>query len=388
MSRIKNLREFKNAKERRSYLEQILRMKLPHIGNFSLEENTASTRNCENMIGVAQIPMGIAGPLKTKGEYTKSEFMIPLATTEGALIASVNRGCKAINLSDGVYTYACRVGATRGPVFYVKSLNENKKLYTWIEQNEEKLKVVAKETSLHLKLRKIMTKGVARYLFSRFYFDTQDAMGMNMATIATQKIIDFIKKETGISCLSLAGNFDIDKKPAFLNFTANRGFKVWAEVILPQKVVSKILKTTSQKLFQVWLGKCVYGAIMSGSLGFNGHFANIIAALFTATGQDTAHVVEGSLGITSVEIEKNGDLYFSIYLPDLMIGTVGGGTGLATQKEALSLLGVYGGDSGRNALKFAEIVGGAVLAGELSLLASLAEGSLVRAHKVLGRGEI
>lgn len=380
-----NVRELKTVGKRREALEKELKLKLPHIGKFSLDEEVASSRNCENMIGAAQIPIGIAGPLLTKNSKLKAKsYYIPLATTEGALVASVNRGCRAITESGGASAYAYRVGQTRGPVFYVKSLEEEKKLYQWIKKNEEKLKKAAESTSRHLKLKKVKVRGLASYVFVRFSFDTGDAMGMNMVTIATQSLSELIEKETGAKCLSVAGNYDIDKKPAWLNFINNRGFKVWAEVVLKKEVLEDVLKTSAEKFFDVWLAKCMIGSAMSGSLGFNAQYANIIAAMFIATGQDPAHVVEGSMGITTAKV-LNGDLLVSVYLPALNIGTVGGGTGLATQKEALSILGVSGAG---NVERFAEIIGGAVLAGEISLLASLAEGSLAAAHKKLGRNQV
>jgi hydroxymethylglutaryl-CoA reductase (NADPH) len=377
-----NIRDFTTAEKRRKALESELDVKLLTIGSFSLDESQASTKNCENMIGSAQIPMGIAGPLRIKKDDGRSEKYIPLATTEGALVASVSRGCKAVSLSGGVSVAACKVGQTRGPVFEVASLAERKKLYTWIKDNQSKLKEVTEATSGHLQFLKAEAQGVARYLFVRFSYDTADAMGMNMVTLATEAAAQLINRETGATCLSVAGNFDIDKKPAWINFINNRGIPTWAEAVISKEVVADVLKTTPKHLFDVWLAKCMIGSAMSGSLGYNSHYANIIAALFIATGQDPAHVVEGSMGITTTNVLDNGDLYISIYLPALIIGTVGGGTTLATQKEALQLLGVFG--EGK-VEQFAEIIGGAVLAGELSLLASLAQGSLGKAHKTLGR---
>jgi hydroxymethylglutaryl-CoA reductase (NADPH) len=225
-----------------------------------------------------------------------------------------------------------------------------------------------------------MDRGVGKYRYVRFVFDTRDTMGMNMVTIATQKLVEFIETKTFCRCISLAGNYDVDKKPSWLNVIEGRGTKAWAEVTLTKKVLTTILKTTAQKAYDVWLGKCMMGSAMSGSMAFNAQFANVVAALFLATGQDLGHVGEGSLGMTTTEIINGKDLYVSVYLPDLMVGKVGGGTGLATQHEALKLLGV------ENSQKFAEIVAGAVLAGEISLLASLSEGTLAKAHKILARG--
>lgn len=376
-----HLRDFKNVKERREAVEKELGVSLQAIGNFSLNEERASTKNCENMVGAAQVPVGIAGPLKIEGI---GETYIPLATTEGALVASVSRGCKAVSLSGGAQTYTYRAGQTRGPVFEVASLKDMDSFYDWVHDNHDKLKNTAEATSKHLTFKEAHIRGVGRYVFIRLVFDTSDAMGMNMVTIATEALCRCIEKETGAKYLAVAGNFDIDKKPAWLNFINKRGFPTWAEAVIPGEIVKDVLKTTAQEIFDVWLAKCMIGSAMSGALGYNSHYANIIAALFIATGQDPAHVVEGSMGITTTKVLENGDLYISIYLPALIIGTVGGGTSLATQKEALDLLGVSGAG---NVERFAEIIGGAVLAGELSLLASLAQGTLGKAHKTLGRGE-
>jgi hydroxymethylglutaryl-CoA reductase (NADPH) len=367
-----NLRDFSSVSDRRKALEKELKVNLKNIGAFSLDESVASARNCENMIGAAQVPIGIAGPLN--GKY------IPLATTEGALVASVSRGCKAISQSGGAATDSHRVGATRGPVFRVNSLGESDRLYRFLKEHLDELKQIAKKTSNHITLEKLLTRGVGRYRYVRFVFDTQDAMGMNMVTIASDALADYIEKETGVTCIALAGNFDIDKKSAWLNFIENRGTKVWAEVTIPAKVIQKVLKTTAQKMYEVWLAKCMIGSAMSGSMGFNAQFANVIASIFLATGQDIGHVGESSIGITTAEIVNGHDVYVSVMLPDLMVGIVGGGTGLATQKEALGIIGI------KTSQEFAEVIAGAVLAGEISLLASLSEGTLTQAHKKLARG--
>lgn len=389
-----NLRDYKTVKERREAFEKEVEVSVPHIGTYSLNDELASTRNCENMIGATQVPMGIAGPLqicsKLETRNSKPEYYIPLATTEGALVASINRGCKAITESGGAFVDNHRVGATRGPVFRVNNLRESDMLYKFLKNRFGDLQQVAQNTSSHISLEKLLTRGVGRYRYVRFVFHTGDAMGMNMVTIASQALTVYIEKETGIRCLSAAGNFDIDKKPAWLNFIENRGTKVWAETTISSVVLTKVLKTTAQKVFDVWLAKCMIGSALSGSLAFNAQYANVVAAIFLATGQDLGHIGEASMGITTTEIVNKKDLYISVVLPDLMVGTVGGGTGLATQKEALDILGVAGGspagESGKNAERFAEIVGAAVLAGEISLLASLSEGTLSRAHQRLARG--
>lgn len=353
-----------SVSERRRTLEKELGIKLTTIGTKTHEARI------ENMIGATQVPLGIAGPVN--GRY------IPLATTEGALVASVNRGCKAISVSGGAAVLAVRIGATRGPVFKVKNMAESTAFYDFVTSNAATFNNIAKTTSRHITLTQVEATHAGMHCFVRFTFDTQDAMGMNMVTIATDAIGRYIEEKTGAQCVSLSGNYCVDKKASWLNFTKGRGFEVWAEVVIPEHAVKTVLKTTAQPIYDVWLAKCMIGSAMSGSMGFNAQYANILAALFIATGQDPAHVVEGSVGITTTDIQGR-NLYVSVYLPNLMVGTVGGGTILPTQQEALSIIGV------KKSEQFAEMVGAAVLAGEISLLASLAEGSLARAHKTYGR---
>lgn len=371
-----NIRSFITVKERREALEKEKSIELKNIGASLIDTTVASAKNCENMIGYTQVPMGIAGPLIIEGK----EYYIPLATTEGALVASVSRGCKAISESKGARVRSHVAGTTRGPVFYVENLSKSAEFYQFIISHIEELRAIAMTTSTHLQLLSVSSDGVGKYRFVRFSYDTQDAMGMNMVTIATDVLCKYIEKETGARCIAVAGNFDIDKKPAWINSILHRGHMVWAEATIPSDTLTTVLKTTANAVYDVWLAKCMIGSAMAGSMGFNAQYANIIAAIFLATGQDIAHVVEGSIGITTCEV-VNDDLYISIYLPDCMVGTVGGGTGLATQKEALSIMGVT------TSQAFAEVVAGAVLAGEISLLSSLAQGSLAKAHQRLARGK-
>jgi len=373
-----SLKDFKTTKERREFLEKELRVRLENISKAHVDDE--KTIHCENLIGTTSLPLGVAGPITVKNEELRiKNYYLPLATTEGALVASVSRGCKAINLSGGATSFVENVGVTRGPVFETLGLGESMEFKKWLEDNFKLLKVEAEKTSSYLKLKKLGTRVAGTYVYVRFYFDTGMAMGMNMVTIATDEMSRFIEKNTKVKCLSVSGNFCVDKKSAWSNFILGRGKKVWADVTLKKEVVKEVLKTTSEKFFEVWLAKCIIGSAISGSLGFNAHFANIVAAFFAATGQDLAHVVEGSMGVTTSKVLKNGDLYVSVYLPAVMIGTVGGGTKLKIKQEALSIIGT------KSSVKLTEVLGGAVLAGEISLLASLAEGSLSKTHQKLGR---
>jgi len=377
-----NLRAYETVSERRKALEKELGVTLSNIGTYSIDEAIASKKNCENMIGVAQIPLGIAGPLAFS---TGETCLVPLATTEGALVASVNRGCKAIVESGGVNVSVERAGVTRGPVFRVESIEEGQKLEHYLETQVLKMKEAAEQTSSHLTFKGYSIVPAGKYRYVRFVFDTQEAMGLNMITIATDAIVTLIKKDTDIDCIALSGNFCVDKKPSWQNSINGRGYRVQAEITIPSEILTKVLKTTAQTAYEVWLAKCMIGSALSGSMGFNAQFANVIAALFIATGQDPAHVTEGSIGMTTTEIVNN-DLYVAVNLPDLLIGTVGGGTGLATQQESLTLMGLDKGQEGKGSDQFAKIIAATVLAGELSLLASLEQGTLAQAHARLGRG--
>jgi len=376
-----SLRDFKTIDERRKFIEEKIKTHLSATAVYPKDLEEAQFKNCENMIGAIQIPLGIAGPLLIQGKYAKGEYYIPLATTEGALVASVSRGCKALTLSSGAKVYTENVGMTRGSLFTTNNLAESFRLKNWLEDNFAQVAKRAQATSSHLTLKKIFTKVVGRNVFVRFSFDTEEAMGMNMVTIAAEAIAELVTTETKAECVALAGNFDIDKKPAWLNSILGRGRQVWAEAVIPEEVIKSVLKTTSFKIHEVVVRKCLIGSAIAGSLGFNAHFANIMAAIFLAFGQDAAHVVEGSLGITTTELIGK-DLYISIYLPALAVGTVGGGTNLPAQKEAFTILGFTGKE---RTSQFAETIAGAVLAGELSLLASLAQGTLASSHRRLAR---
>ncbi len=368
---------------RRNFIEEISKTSLKNISNYSLDMEEAMKRNIENPIGTIQIPLGIAGPLKLIGEYAQGDFYVPLATSEGALVASVNRGCSVISAADGVTVRIADDKMTRGPVLRTKSVIEALKVKDWIKEHFKELKKAAEVTTRHGKLLKIdPIIIVGRYLYPRFIFETGDSMGMNMVTIATDNALNLLTYKTGAHVLALSGNLCVDKKPSTLNLIEGRGKSLIAEIMIPKDIVEKKLKTTSKAIVEVNISKNLVGSAISGSMGFNAQYANMIGAIFLATGQDEAHIVEGSLGITTAE-EIGGDLYFSVTLPDVPLATIGGGTRLETAKECLEIMDAYG--TGK-VKKFAEIVAGAVLAGELSLIGALAAGHLARAHKELGRG--
>jgi len=372
-----DLRPYKNPAERRLALEKELKLSLSTIGDTFCDEE--GSIHCENVIGAVGVPLGIAGPIKIHSLEGETEAYIPLATTEGALVASVSRGCKVIAEAGGSTVLSENVGVTRGPIFEVGTIKEGQRFCSWLKDHYDDLAEVAKQTSNHMKLIDSISVYHGRYVFVRFKFDTDQAMGMNMATIASTRIAQYIEEKTSVRLFAVAGNFDTDKKPSWLNMILGRGRRLRAEVIVPQELVQKLLHISPKQIEKTVIQKCWGGSIMAGSMGFNAHYANIVAAFFAATGQDLAHISEGSLGVTYAEVLENGDLYFSVYLPDILLGMIGGGTKLKAQSEARSIT------KAKTSTKLAEVLGAAVLAGELSLIASIAEGSLAEAHKRLGR---
>jgi hydroxymethylglutaryl-CoA reductase (NADPH) len=371
---------------RREFIEQETGIQLPVIGSFTIAADRAATRNCENMIGAVQVPVGVAGPLLVRGEYAHGSYYVPLATTEGALVASVNRGCNAIGRAGGAETRIIRDGMTRAPVFAARDIPHAKAVCDWVLSHKTEIAEAAESTTSHGKLTGITTSIGGTSVFVRMEFDTKDAMGMNMVTIASSKAAEIISAATGARLIALSGNMCTDKKPAAINMVLGRGRSVAAGVFLPDPLIREVLKTDARTLADVNTRKNLVGSARAGSFGFNAHAANIIAAIFIACGQDPAHVVEGSLAMTTVDLVDDG-VYVAVTLPSLPVGTVGGGTAIDTQKECLRLLGVDGGGDppGTHARTFAEIIAGAVLAGELSLIGALGAQHLARAHQKLSR---
>ena len=372
---------------RREFIESETGIKLDNVGIFSIDVERVVKRNCENMIGTVQVPVGVAGPLLVNGEYAHGSYYLPLATTEGALVASVNRGCSAITRSGGAEVRILHDGMTRAPVFAARSVAHAKQAVDWVAGHEPELRAAAESTTSHGKLTGIMPFIAGTSVFFRLNFDTKDAMGMNMVTIASAKVADLIAQGTGVRLVALSGNMCTDKKPAAINEILGRGKSVVAGVALSHDLISSIFKTDAATLFEVNYRKNLIGSARAGSMGFNAQAANVVAAMFIACGQDAAHAIDGSTCLTTVDPVPTG-VYVAVTLPSLPVGTVGGGTAVETQQECLKLLGVAGGGTppGTNAKKLAEIIGSGVLAGELSLLGALAAQHLARAHQQLGRG--
>ena len=372
---------------RREFIEEETGTKLENAGILSIDVERVVKRNCENMIGVIQVPLGVAGPVLINGGYATGNYWLPLATTEGALVASVNRGCSAITKAGGAEVRVLHDGMTRAPVFSTDSVGHAAQVGDWVKVHREELRIAAESTTSHGKLIDIVTFVAGTSVYVRLEFDTKDAMGMNMVTIASAKVADLIADGTGARLIALSGNMCTDKKPAAINGIMGRGRSVVAGVALTNELISAVLKTNAKTLAEVNTRKNLVGSARAGAMGFNAHAANVVAAMFIACGQDAAHSIDGSTCITTVDLTETG-VYVAVTLPSLPVGTVGGGTGVGTQQECLRILGVAGSGTppGTNAKKLAEIIGSAVLAGELSLLGALAAQHLARAHQQLGRG--
>ncbi len=377
---------------RRHLLETETDASLEAVGSYSFDAREAEA-NIENMIGAAQVPMGVVGPVTIDGGAASGSYHLPLATTEGALLASVNRGLSVINDAGGAAARVTKSGMTRAPVFRVDGVVEAAETVEWVDGNLETLREAAESTTSHGELLGVEPYVVGDSVYLRFAYDTKDAMGMNMVTIATGEACAVVEDQTPASLVALSGNLCSDKKPAAINAVEGRGRSVTADVLIPGDVVESRLHTTADAIAEANTRKNLIGSAKAGSLGFNAHAANVVGAAFLATGQDEAQVVEGANTITTMDARSPddgdgpADLYASVSLASLEVGTVGGGTRLPTQAEALEVLGLRGGGdpAGSNADALAEVIAVGALAGELSLLAALASRHLASAHADLGR---
>ncbi len=339
--------------------------------------------NIENYIGIAQVPLGLVGPLRVIGMRANGDFYVPMATTEGALVASYNRGAKVVSLSGGVRSACLSEGVQRTPAFKFNDLREVGEFTSWLLQNFDNIKKSAEEHTRYGKLEDIRTNIDGNQVTLIFEYITGDASGQNMVTICTYGACKYIEQNSPVKPHSwyIEGNLSGDKKASSISFTSVRGKKVVAESVIKKELVEKILHTTPEKMFDYWKTAIVNG-IQSGSIGVNGHFANGLAGIFLACGQDIATISEASVGITRFDFTQENDLYVSVTLPNLIVGTVGGGTGLPTQKECLEIIECYG--KGK-ATKFAEICAASVLCGEVSIIGAIVSGDFARAHKAFGR---
>ncbi|WJX57611.1 3-hydroxy-3-methylglutaryl-coenzyme A reductase 1 [Trifolium repens] len=344
---------------------------------------------CEMPIGFVQIPVGVAGPLLLDGK----EYTVPMATTEGCLVASTNRGCKAIYVSGGASAVVLRDGMTRAPVVRFNSAKRASQLKFFLEdpQNFDSLAHTFNKSSRFARLQSIKATMAGKNLYIRFTCSTGDAMGMNMVSKGVQNVLDFLQSDfPDMDVIGISGNFCSDKKAAAVNWIEGRGKSVVCEAVIKEEVVKKVLKTSVESLVELNMLKNLTGSAMAGALGgFNAHASNIVSAIYLATGQDPAQNVESSHCMTMMEAVNDGkDLHISVTMPSIEVGTVGGGTQLASQSACLNLLGVKGASKetpGANSRQLATILAASVLAGELSLMSAIAAGQLVKSHMKYNR---
>ncbi|TAF72206.1 MAG: 3-hydroxy-3-methylglutaryl-CoA reductase [Bacteroidetes bacterium] len=371
-------------KKRQDFLHHKTGKSFPNIFNQNVfSDATQVNGNCENFIGTAQIPLGIIGQLNIIGTAAKGDFYVPLATSEGALVASYHRGAKASRMCGGITSICYLEGVQRSPVFRFDNMGEMSTFLIFAIENSEKFQDIIARGSSHAKILDVKFNIEGNQLIINIEFYTADAAGQNMVTICTDIICKWLVENSPIkpTIWFIESNYSGDKKASAVSFMHVRGKKVSAEVNLTKEVVEKILRCKPEDMVQYWQTSTI-GVIQSGSIGAQGHVANGLTALFIATGQDVACISEASVGITRMELTSNGGVYVSVTLPNLIVGTVGGGTGLPTQRECLEMIDCFG--NGK-AHKFAEIAAGLALAGEISIAAAIASGQFSQAHQKFGR---
>ena len=370
------------AQQRRDFVKEHTGVSLEHVGKYSIAPETTNG-NIENFIGVTQTPIGLAGPVLVNGEHAKGEFYVPMATSEGTLVASYNRGMRLLREAGGIKVSVVDDAMQRAPVFVFNDAREAREFGVWIKENLPSIQEVAQSTTKSGKLRNIEQYAAARMLYLRFNFTTGDAAGQNMVGKATYFACEWIKKNypATIQRYMLSGAMDTDKKHSQLNTLHTRGKRVIAEATIPSDLLKSIMGVPAETLFKMRAISQV-GNFMAGSTNTGAHSANGIAAVFMATGQDVANVAESSAAVTFADLDDEGNYYIAITIPSLIVATYGGGTGLGTQKECLEVMDCYG--EGK-VFKLAEIIGATVLAGELSLGAAVLAGDWVSSHDALGR---
>lgn len=367
--------------ERQRFIREQTGANVEHVYKCSYDPKVTQG-NVENFVGVAQIPIGLAGPVFIDGLHAQGEFYIPLATTEGTLVASYNRGMKVLSLAGGVKTTVTGDQMQRAPVFIFDDARQARDFAFWVEEHYDEIKQAAESTTKTGKLVSIEKYHSNKFIFLRFNFRTGDAAGQNMVGRATYFACEYMKANCSlVKRYYLESNFATDKKGSYINTIMTRGKRVTAEATVPRQILIDHMRTSPESLHYHHQVSSVAG-FMSGVNNNGAHSPNGITALFIATGQDVANVAESSAGILYVELTPENDLYISITIPSLIVATYGGGTGLPTQRECLEILGCSGPD---NVYKFAEIVAAVVLAGELSLGAAISSLDWVTSHEQLGR---
>jgi len=358
---------------------------LKHVSQYSFDPHVAQG-NIEHFTGVAQVPLGFAGPLLVRGEHARGEFYVPLAASEGTLVASYNRGMKVLHRSGGVKCAVVGDNMQRAPVFIFEDAAQARHFADWIVSRTEDVKAVCEATDPFIQLKYIDYYLSNKFAFLRFNFKTGDAAGMNMVGKATFAACNWILQNCDVAEIQrffLESNFATDKKPSMINMMRTRGKRVTAEAVIKRDALLEIMDADTESLY--YHSKVAnIGSMLAGANNNGCHSPNAITAIFLATGQDVANVSESSNALLYSELTPEKDLYMSITLPSLIVATCGGGTGLPTQRECLEAMECYG--PGK-VLKFTEIVAGTVLAGEISLAAAISSLDWVSSHEQMGRND-
>ncbi len=368
--------------ERRALLEKIGGPLAALTGERTVAPEDGFKGNIENFVGLAQVPVGVIGPLRINGLHAHGDFYVPLATTEGALVASHGRGAAAIGRAGGARSICMMQRVTRAPLFHFADMVEAGLFVAFALDEFAELQRLAAETTRHGRLEDLRVHWDGNLVYLLCDYSTGDAAGQNMVTLATERVVEYLARASPVRprFFAVESNLSGDKKASMLAFQYVRGRRVVAEVELPRAVVEETLHTTPEAMEGYWRAAFV-AASQAGTIGMQGQFANGLAALFIACGQDAACVAEAAVGNCRFETTPSG-LYVSVCLPNLIVGTVGGGTGTPTARECLGLMGCVG---DAKAGKLAEIAAAVVLAGEISINAALANGRFARAHATLGR---
>ncbi|MDT8273494.1 MAG: hydroxymethylglutaryl-CoA reductase, partial [Desulfomonilia bacterium] len=368
-------------KKRIDFIQEYSGIQVEHINKYSFDPSL-TRGNIENFTGVTQVPLAFAGPLRINGEYANGDFLIPLSTSEGTLVASYNRGIKMINMCGGVTTTVQDDRMQRAPVFIFESSRQARDFGKWLDEHIDEIRAQAEATSKVAKLIEVEKYLTSKFVYLRFNYFTGDAAGQNMVSMATFVACNWILTQVNtVRHFYMDANLTTDKKSSLINTLHTRGKRVTGEIVIPREIMIQHMRVDPETLDHLCRVGGL-GAFMAGASNNGLHAANALAAIFMATGQDVANIAESSSGMIYTEVTPEGNLYGSITLPSLIVATHGGGTGLPTQRECLEILGCYG--SG-NVLKFAEIVTAVVAAGELSLAGALSSLDWVTSHERFGK---
>lgn len=373
------------VKIRRGYYD-VKEDKIPYK---QYDYSTILNKNCENVIGYSKIPIGVCGPININDK----KYIVPLATTEGALLGSINRGASIINniSKNGIRTVCIDKGMTRAPIIEVDSIELIPKIYKYVNENFKEIKEIFESTTNYGKLINISLHHNGNKVHMRFVATTGDAMGMNMISKGCEKVVsEILKRYSNARLLSLSGNVCTDKKPSAMNWINGRSKTVLCNVKLDKAKLENKYKINTENLVKLNVQKNLIGSALAGSIGGNNsHVANIVSGLFISTGQDTAQIGTSSVCMTDYSIEKDV-LDINLTMPSLEVATIGGGTGLETQEGCLELLNIdknnHMVNPGENSKELAQIIAGTALCGELSLMMALVNNDLVKAHMELNRG--